>query len=102
MDAISFNVLSNTLSAATDVGLHAWLLAFLRASGLVVLALIFVHTIRRALHAFAPSFAAGRRAVAWAHTHELAWSRARVTPWRDAFSDGASARRYARAAFVPA
>ncbi|HEX4458725.1 MAG TPA: hypothetical protein VIA18_12200 [Polyangia bacterium] len=82
MDAISFNVLCNTLSAATDVGLHEWLLAFLRASGLVVVALLFVRAIRRALRSFAPALAAGRRALARRDAHELA--RARHVAWAHA------------------
>ena len=61
MDTINFTEIFRATSAMTDVGLHDWVLTFLRASGLAVLALLLVRTARRALRAMSVT---GRRIVA--------------------------------------
>ena len=61
MDTINFTEIFRATSAMTDVGLHDWVLTFLRASGLAVLALLLVRTVRRALRAMSVT---GRRIVA--------------------------------------
>jgi hypothetical protein len=61
MDTINFTEIFRATSAMTDVGLHKWLLSFLRASGLAVLALLLVRALRRALRTLTVT---GRRIVA--------------------------------------